>query len=75
MVQEAVGTWKNGTLLGPGKIIMDDKSMLIANFQNGRPSGFIRKFKNRSNDANLTELYYEDLRENKNAHGNKLEKA
>ena len=57
----AVGTWTNGTLTGPAKVIFEDKSMLIGNFRNGFPVGFIRKFGQNNNDLN--ELFYEDLME------------
>ena len=39
IVTEAVGTFKNGMLKGPGKIKFVDNSTLISNFVNGIPIG------------------------------------
>ena len=38
-IKEAIGTFKEGKLHGPAKIVFKDNSKIISNFQNGIPSG------------------------------------
>ncbi len=43
-IKEVVGSFKNGTLHGLGKITLSDKSVIIAHFRNGSYYGFYRKW-------------------------------
>ena len=54
-----IGTFKNGTLHGPGMAVLQDNTTLIANFDMGDPKGLIRFF---SSEGKLLDIYYEDRR-------------
>ena len=43
-VIEAVGTFVNGTLNGPGKVTFKDKTIIVGNFTRGIPIGMLRKW-------------------------------
>ena len=62
---EAVGTFLNGTLNGPGKVKFQDGSSIIAEFKSGVPFGMVRKW---SADKTFTSLAYveNDLKISKN---------
>ena len=41
MIIEAVGTYKNGMLYGPAKIVLEDSSTIITSFVSGIPKGTV----------------------------------
>ena len=56
---EAIGTFKNGILEGPGKVTFDDQSSIISTFSKGDIKGMVRRFDNKKQ---LEEIYYQDIR-------------
>ena len=43
-VETVIGTFKNGSFHGPGKVIFEDGGVLVSNFKNGMPAGMSRSF-------------------------------
>ena len=39
-----IGTFKNGSFHGPGKVIFEDGVVLVSDFKNGMPAGMSRTF-------------------------------
>ena len=62
-IKEAIGTFKNGKLHGPAKIVFKDNSKIISNFLTGIPFGPRRTW---NFNNTLTNINYFD--ENQNAH-------
>ena len=58
LATSVVGTFKNGSFHGPGKVIFEDGDSLISNFKNGRPAGVTRSF---NKEGKLRQLSYEDV--------------
>ena len=58
LATSVVGTFKNGSFHGPGKVIFEDGDSLISNFKNGRPAGVTRLF---NIEGKLRQLSYEDV--------------
>merc|ERR1712106_504850 len=44
VAKKFVGTFKNGTMHGPGMTVLEDDSTLITNFEKGIPKGLLRYF-------------------------------
>ena len=42
--ETVIGTFKNGSFHGPGKVIFEDGGVLVSNFKNGMPAGMSRSF-------------------------------
>lgn len=57
-IVEIIGTFKNGVLHGPGKLIKKDGSIRISHFKSGGFSGFIRDF---DADGILKTIQYKDI--------------
>ena len=44
LAETVIGTFKNGSFHGPGKVIFEDGVVLVGEFKNGTPAGMSRTF-------------------------------
>ena len=44
LAETVIGTFKNGSFHGPGKVIFEDGVVLVSDFKNGTPAGMSRTF-------------------------------
>ena len=58
LARSVVGTFKNGSFHGPGKVIFEDGSSIISDFRNGTPAGLTRSF---TSNGKLSQIFYEDI--------------
>ena len=58
LATSVVGTFKNGTFHGPGKVVFEDGSVLLSDFKNGSPAGLTRTF---LQDGKLQQVVYENV--------------
>ena len=44
LAETVIGTFKNGSFHGPGKVIFEEGDVLVSDFKNGTPAGMSRTF-------------------------------